>query len=309
MTRAVVFAYHDVGVRCLSVLLAQGIEVVHVYTHADDPRENIWFGNVAELARLHGIPVTLVGDSDQPGLAASVAALQPDFLFSFYYRFMLPPAILDLARRGAFNMHGSLLPRYRGRVPVNWALVHGEHETGATLHEMVAKPDAGRLVDQMAVPILPNDIALDVFRKVTTAAEIVLHRSLPQLLDGSARLTPQNLAAGRYFGGRKPEDGRIDWSWGAQRVHNLIRAVAPPYPGAFTQVGGRTLQLLRTHYLPQPDSTAPATAALLNDNGNLWLRCADGRGLAVTNAAIDGQALTAHNMHALLGTEQLPLEN
>ena len=107
MSSAVVFAYHDVGVRCLSVLLAQGIAVRQVYTHADDPHENIWFGSVAELARLHGIPVTLVGSSNHPGLSESVAALQPDFLFSFYYRFMLPPDLLTRARKGAFNMHGS----------------------------------------------------------------------------------------------------------------------------------------------------------------------------------------------------------
>ena len=104
----------------------------------------------------------------------------PDFLFSFYYRRMLPPALLALARRGAYNMHGSLLPKYRGRVPVNWAILLGETETGATLHEMVEKPDAGRIVDQKAVPIGPDDQALEVFRKVTGAAEAVLRRSLPR---------------------------------------------------------------------------------------------------------------------------------
>jgi methionyl-tRNA formyltransferase len=307
MTSAVVFAYHDVGVRCLAVLLAQGIAVRHVYTHADDPNETIWFASVAQFAQLHGIPVTLVGRDDPPPVQ-SVAALQPDFLFSFYYRFMLPPALLALARRGAFNMHGSLLPRYRGRVPVNWALVHGERETGATLHEMVAQPDAGRLVDQFAVPILPNDIALDVFRKVTVAAEIVLQRSLPHLVDGSATLTPQDLAAGSYFGGRKPEDGRLDWTWPVARVHNLIRAVAPPYPGAFTMIGGRQLRLLGTIVCDQAGA-APAPAALLSENNRLCLRCADGHELRVTAAQIDGQALTPDNMHALLGTNHQLLTN
>ena len=250
MTSAVVFAYHDVGVRCLAVLLAHGVEVRHVYTHADDPNENIWFGSVAEQARLHGIPVTVVSNAQQPGLLEAVATLQPDFLFSFYYRFMLTPAILACARQGAFNLHGSLLPKYRGRVPVNWAIIHGERETGATLHEMVAKPDAGRLVDQQAIPILPNDTALDVFRKVTVAAETVLDRSLAQLIAGTATLTPQDLTAGSYFGGRKPEDGRINWAWGAAQVHNLIRAVAPPYPVAFLP-GGATLNRDPPCYSPQ----------------------------------------------------------
>ena len=168
--RAVVFAYHDVGVRSLSVLLAQGVDVALVVTHRDDPRETIWFASVERLAREHGLETITPEAAELPALQARLASLAPDFLFSFYYRHMLPAPILDAARRGAYNVHGSLLPKYRGRVPVNWAILHGERETGATLHEMVDKPDAGRIVDQMAVPILPDDVALDVFRKVTVAA-------------------------------------------------------------------------------------------------------------------------------------------
>jgi methionyl-tRNA formyltransferase len=308
MSSAVVFAYHDVGVRCLSVLLAQGVEVRHVYTHADDPNENIWFGSVAELARLHGIPVTLVDRQHLPGLRESVAAQQADFLFSFYFRFMLAPEILASVNRGAFNMHGSLLPRYRGRVPVNWAIIHGEHETGATLHEMVAKPDAGRIVDQQAIPILPNDIAVDVFRKVTVAAEMVLQRALGPLLTGSATLKPQNLASGSYFGGRKPEDGRIDWRWSAQQIHNLVRAVAPPYPGAFATLGDRQLRVLQTFYTPQTPAVA-GPPSLKSHNEQLHLQCADGVTLRVLSAEIDGQALTAKNMNALIGSNAFRLTN
>lgn len=308
MSSAVVFAYHDVGVRCLSVLLAQGVEVRHVYTHADDPNENIWFGSVAELASLHGIPVTLIDSHQQQGLRESVAALNTEFLFSFYFRFMLPPEVLASVSRGAFNMHGSLLPNYRGRVPVNWAIIRGEHETGATLHEMVAKPDAGRIVDQQAVPILPNDIAVDVFRKVTVAAEMVLQRALGPLLAGTATLKPQNLTSGSYFGGRKPEDGRIDWGMSAQQIHNLVRAVAPPYPGAFATLGDRQLRVLKTFHTPQAPA-APCPPSLYSANDQLRLQCADGQTLRLLAAEIDGQALTAQNMNALLGTTALRLSN
>ncbi len=307
MTSAVVFAYHDVGVRCLSVLLAQGVEVRHVYTHTDDPNENIWFGSVAELARLHGIPVTLIGDANHPGLLESVTKLQPDFLFSFYYRFMLPVAVLGAPLRGAFNMHGSLLPKYRGRVPINWAIIHGERETGATLHEMVAKPDAGRLVDQQAVPILPNDTALEVFRKATVAAELVLDRSLPKLVNGTALMTPQHLAGGSYFGGRKPEDGRVNWAWGAQQVHNLIRAVAPPYPGAFCDINGKRLMLLGSVLSGQREIVTGT--ALYAANDALYLQCADGGVLRLLAAVIDGQPLTAQNIQTLLGTSRLALNS
>jgi methionyl-tRNA formyltransferase len=275
---AVVLAYHDVGVRCLAVLLAQGIDVKLVVTHRDDPGENIWFASVERLARDHGLEVAM---PEAPGeLASRVADLAPDFIFSFYYRHMLPPAFLAAARRGAFNMHGSLLPKYRGRVPVNWAILRGERETGATLHEMVEKPDAGRIVDQMAVPILPDDVAIDVFRKVTVAAELVLHRSLPRLVAGTATLTEQDLSQGSYFGGRRPEDGRIDWNSTAAEVHNLVRAVAPPYPGAFTMFRGSRLRVLRTRLTRL---TAPPGIAI-DASGLLYAGCGDGRRLDILQA-------------------------
>jgi methionyl-tRNA formyltransferase len=295
-----------VGVRCLNVLLSRGVNVTRVYTHADDPAENIWFGSVEALARAHGIAVSIVTRADDPALPASVAAESPDFLFSFYYRFMLAPAVLSLATRGAYNLHGSLLPKYRGRVPVNWAIIHGEHETGATLHEMTAKPDAGGILAQQAVPILVNDTALDVFRKTTVAAEIALYGVLPSLLAGTAKAAPQNLAAGSYFSGRKPDDGRIDFTWSAAKIHNLVRAVAPPYPGAFADVNGRRLALLGTLRGVVP-SRAPGAPTLLAEADALFLQCVDGEVLRVTSAQWDGQALTASSLRQINATGKLAL--
>lgn len=306
MTRAVVFAYHDVGARCLATLIAHGVEVPLVFTHADDPQETIWFASVAELARSHGIPVIAPADPNDAEITGRVRSMHPDFLFSFYYRRMLKPALLAAAGRGAYNMHGSLLPKYRGRAPVNWAILHGEAETGATLHEMVEKPDAGGIVDQQAVPILPNDIALDVFRKVTEAAGTVLDRALPLLIAGTAPLRPQDLAAGSYYGGRRPEDGRIDWAQGAAGVHNLIRAVAPPYPGAFCSVRGKTLRLLRT-FNGGERSPVAGQPALMVRAGELYVRCADGGMLKVLRAEYDGRPLGAGAMRGRFGGENVGL--
>jgi methionyl-tRNA formyltransferase len=287
---AVVFAYHDVGVRCLSVLLARGVDVALVVTHRDDPKENIWFASVERLAREHELDVAIADDPNAPEFVSRLSRLAPDFLFSFYYRHMLSPAVLATATRGAFNMHGSLLPKYRGRVPVNWAVLRGESETGATLHEMVEKPDAGRIVDQLAVPILPDDLAVEVFRKVTVAAEMVLHRSLPDLIDGTARFRPQDLAGGSYFGARKPDDGRIDWSQGAHAIHDLVRAVAPPYPGAFTTLGNARLRVLRTRVLAR--ATRPAAPTLAVDaEGHVTIDCADGGRLRVLECDSEGIAM------------------
>jgi methionyl-tRNA formyltransferase len=296
--RAVVFAYHDVGVRCLSVLLAGGVDVALVVTHKDDPRENVWFASVEKLAREHGLDVVTPDTPEEVLPRASRFA--PDFIFSFYYRHMLSPALLAIAKRGAFNVHGSLLPKYRGRVPVNWAILRGERETGATLHEMVAKPDAGRIVDQMAVPILPDDLALDVFRKVTVAAEIVLHRSLPRLLDGTAELRVQDLAAGSYFGGRKPDDGRIDWTAPARAIHDLVRAVAPPYPGAFTRLGGETVRVLRTRLLPDRGAAGQAQL-LLDKHDRIVIQCADGGRLEALALEAGGEPLDADALRRRFG--------
>jgi methionyl-tRNA formyltransferase len=254
--RAVVFAYHNVGVRCLQVLLARGVEVALVVTHEDNPAENIWFGSVAEVAKDHGIEVITPADPHAPQLHEAVEKLAPDFIFSFYYRHMLPAGLLALAKRGAYNMHGSLLPKYRGRVPTNWAVLNGETETGATLHEMAAKPDAGAILAQTSVPILPDDIASQVFDKTTVAAEQTLWRVLPALLAGETPRLPNDLSKGSYFGGRKPEDGRIDWSKPAQQVYNLIRAVAPPYPGAFSDIGGERFIVARARL--RAEDRAPA---------------------------------------------------
>lgn len=288
MTSAVVFAYHNVGVRCLSVLLAQGVQVALVVTHRDRPDENIWFDSVEKLARSRGLPVITPEDANGPAVIAQVRALAADFLFSFYYRNMLAAELLALPRRGAYNMHGSLLPKYRGRVPVNWAVIQGERETGATLHEMVAKPDAGGIVDQESVPIGPDDTAAEVFGKVTAAAERVLARALPGLIAGTARITPQDLSLGRYYGGRKPEDGRIDWTKGAREVHNLVRGVAPPYPGAFTSIGATKLRILRTRLEPnrRPRDGAPG---LYFEAGSYFADCGDGGVLRILELDADGR--------------------
>jgi len=278
LTSAVAFAYHDVGARCLQVLLDGGVDVRLVVTHRDDPAERIWFASVEQKARARGLDILLDPDADT--LERRVRDAAPDFIFSFYYRRMLPASLLALAPRGAFNMHGSLLPKHRGRAPVNWAVLLGDTETGATLHEMVEKPDAGRIVDQQAVPIGPDDTALDVFRRVTDAAEAVLRRSLPRLLDGTAELRPQDLASGSYHGGRRPEDGRIDWSRRAADIHNLVRAVAPPYPGAFTDDGGVRRRILRTRLEPARHARGGPPGPYRVDHA--WFAdCGDGRVLAL----------------------------
>jgi len=258
--RAVVFAYHDMGYMCLQELLRSGATVAAVFTHQDDPREEIWFRSVRALAEAHGLPVFAPDSVNTPDWIARIAGWQPDFLFSFYYRKILCQEILVIPRFGALNLHGSLLPKYRGRCPVNWVLIHDERETGVTLHYMEEKPDRGDIVTQRAVPITDDDTALTLFRKMTAAAALLMHETYPLLAAGQAPRLPQAHAQASYFGGRKPEDGRIDWSHSARSIFNLVRAVTHPYPGAFTTWQGRRLYVWEARPLAaQPPAAAQGT--------------------------------------------------
>ena len=296
-----VFAYHDVGYVCLEELLRRDARAVALITHEDDPKENRWFRSVTELAQKHGIPVYKPDSVNSEEWLLRIRALRPDVIFSFYYRHLIPETILKLPRLGAFNLHGSLLPKYRGRVPINWAIIHGETQTGATLHHMVAKPDAGDIVDQQAVPIGPMETAREVFDKVAAAARQVVARQWDNIRSGKAPRMPQDPAQASYYGGRKPEDGRIDWCLGAREIFNLVRAVTHPYPGAFTELDGRRLfiwwALPRRENGSEPPGTVVATAPLRVATGQgslevLRLQWADGEEQDAATAGLKlGQVL------------------
>lgn len=304
--RAVVFAYHDVGVRCLKVLLSGGVEVPLVVTVADDPQERRWFASVAATAADYGLPCITPADVNDGTVLRELQRLRPEFIFSFYYRALLGAPLLACASRGALNMHGSLLPRFRGRAPTNWAILKGAAESGATLHYMVARADAGDIVDQQAVPILADDEAREVFNKVTVAAEIVLARSLPALIEGRAPRRAQPILPGEYFGRRTPEDGRIDWQRPAREVHDLVRAVAPPFPGAFTELEGVRWDIHRTR-LGGPVPPPGAGPRLFAQGEQLFAVAGDGAVLQLLRVQRAGTPLDLAATARALGTRSLAL--
>jgi methionyl-tRNA formyltransferase len=250
--RILFFGYSEVGHDCLDLLLGRGENVVALVTHEDNPDEKIWFKTPALAARAKGVPVHTPEKVGTPEWIARISEMRPDLILSVYYRNMISTKVLGLAPLGAFNMHGSLLPRYRGRAPINWAVLHGEPRIGMTLHRMVREPDAGAIVDQEGVDIGPRDTAEQAFRKVLPCARRVLARQIGPLLAGTARETAQDASQATYFGGRKPEDGRIDWTQSSRQIFNLIRAVTDPYPGAFSDVGPSRLMV----WWAEPDSSA-----------------------------------------------------
>ena len=259
--KTLVFAYHDIGCAGIEALLAAGYRIDAVFTHADDARENRFFGSVAQLCAQRGIPVHAPEDVNHPLWIARIRELQPQFIFSFYYRHLLGEELLACARRGAFNLHGSLLPRYRGRAPANWVLVNGESETGVTLHRMVKRADAGAIIAQQRVAIDAEDTALSLHGKLREAAGELLARLLPAMLEGDFVEREQDESQASYFGRRTPADGLLDWRRPAGELHNLVRAVTQPYPGAFAPVGERKLIVWQSKVVPG-NQGRPAGAVL-----------------------------------------------
>jgi len=239
--KVVVFAYHDIGCTGIESLLAAGYDIAAVFTHADDPKENAFYGSVAQLCARKGITVHAPEDANHPLWIERIAKLNPDYIFSFYYRNLLSEELLATAKNGAFNLHGSLLPRYRGRAPANWVLVNGETETGVTLHRMVKRADAGGILAQNRVAIERADTALSLHTKLRESAAALLTEALPQLAAGKLSETAQDESKATYFGRRTPADGKLVWKKPAEELFNLVRAVTQPYPGAFCAVGEHKL--------------------------------------------------------------------
>ncbi len=271
--RCVVLAYHSMGCAAIGEILRAGFEISAVFTHRDREEENIWFDSVAEFAGSRGIPVYAPENINHPVWINRIRALEPEFIFSIYYRDIIKPEILDIPRHGAINLHGSLLPKYRGRVPINWAIINGEHETGVTLHYMTPRPDAGDIIDQEKVTISDDDTAKTLFLKAVNAAGIMLRRALPLLAEGKAARIPQNEAEATTFGRRTPADGEIDWSRPAREIRNLVRAVTRPYPGAFSFLGDRKCLFWSVKEVPGVAGVAPGTVI---SSDPLIIACGEG---------------------------------
>lgn len=285
--RVLFFGYSQMGYRAVELLAERGDDVAGVVTHRDDLHENRWYKTPAEAAAQHGIPVEYAEDLGREGVAALAERTAPDLVLSVFYRDMLPARVLAAARLAALNLHPSLLPAYRGRAPINWVLVRGERETGVTLHHMVARADAGDVVAQRAIPIAPRETALSLYMKVEEAGVELLRAALPLVAAGRAPRLPQDESRASVVGRRRPEDGRIDWSWPAARIDCLVRAVAPPWPGAFAEIEGRRVEVHAGEPAePLPPGTPPGTVRrepdrLLIAAGDRWFRIDAGSGIEI----------------------------
>lgn len=296
--KAVVFAYHDMGCTGIQALLDAGYDIEAIFTHPDNAGENHFFGSVARLAAEQGITVYAPEDVNHPLWVDRIQAMAPEVIFSFYYRNLIGNDILGLAPKGAFNLHGSLLPKYRGRAPLNWVLVNGEKETGVTLHRMVQRADAGDIVAQQAVTITDSDVALSLHRKLCSASQMLLGDVLPKICSGQTQERAQDETQATYVGRRTPEDGRLDWEKPAQVLHNLVRAVSDPWPGAFGFVG--TCQFIVWSSRVRSDLPAAKPGTVLSV-APLVIACGEGALEIVTGQSANGVYMQGTQLAPAMG--------
>lgn len=296
--KAVVFAYHDMGCLGVQAVLDAGYDIAAIFTHANNPAENAFFGSVSRLAAEAGIPVYAPDDVNHPVWTERISQLAPDVIFSFYYRHLLSDAILEQAPAGAFNLHGSLLPKYRGRAPLNWVLVNGESETGVTLHRMVKRADAGAIIAQQRVAISPDDTALTLHHKLCQTARQVLEQALPAIKRRETRDVLQNESEATYFGRRTPADSFLTWDRPATTLHNMVRAVAAPWPGAFCYSGTQKFTLWSSRVHAQNNSAQPGTVISVSP---LLIACSEGALEVVTGQADNGITMQGAQLAQVLG--------
>lgn len=296
--KTIVFAYAEMGCAGITALLNAGYEISAIFTHADTSPESHAFPSVARLAAEQGIPVYAPEDANHPLWVDRIRTMQPDFIFSFYYRALLSDTILNCARVGAFNLHGSLLPKYRGRAPLNWVLVNGETETGVTLHRMVKRADAGDIVAQQRVAIDPQDNALTLHRKLVACAGQLLEGALPPMKRGEIAATPQNDAEATVVGRRTPEDGRINWELPAAKVNNLVRAVTDPWPGAFAYAGTVKFVVWKGRVHQDAPSVKPGTVLSVEP---FLIACGEGALEVVTGQSDNGVYMNGSQLAQSLG--------
>jgi UDP-4-amino-4-deoxy-L-arabinose formyltransferase/UDP-glucuronic acid dehydrogenase (UDP-4-keto-hexauronic acid decarboxylating) len=296
--KAVVFAYHDMGCTGIQALLDAGYDITAIFTHPDNAGENNFFGSVARLAAEQGISVYAPEDVNHPLWVDRIQAMAPDMIFSFYYRNLLSDAITSTARHGAFNLHGSLLPKYRGRAPLNWALVNGDKETGVTLHRMVKRADAGNIVAQQAVAIDEADVALTLHRKLCASAQTLLRDALPLIASGSITEKSQDESQASTVRGRTPEDGRLNWEQSAESLHNLVRAVSDPWPGAFGFVGTSKFIVWKSRVRNDVAAAKPGTVMSVNP---LVVACGNGALEIITGQTEKGVYMQGAQLAQALG--------
>ena len=255
----------DFAVSCLEILINNGYEVVGVVTQPDKPvgrkQSELQATPVKQSALEHGVPVILQPQKVRTQeFTDAIGALAPDLIVTVAYGRIITKAVLDIPLLGCINVHGSLLPGYRGAAPMQWAIINGETVTGITTMFMNEGMDTGDMLLKREVPIPPDMTYAELYEKLKALGAETLLETIRELEAGTLKRIPQNHAEATTVSMMKKEMGLIDWNKSAMEIHNLVRGTFP-WPGAFTYYKGERLKMWKTQ-LPSADD--PLTADISN---------------------------------------------
>jgi methionyl-tRNA formyltransferase len=275
--RVVFMGTPDIAATCLEKILADGFNVVGVYTQPDRPKNRgmkLAFSPVKEVALAHDIPVYQPENFREDADVEQLRALRPDVVAVVAYGRILPQRVLDIPPKGCINIHASILPAYRGSAPYQWAVLDGLKETGVTAMYLCREMDAGDMIDVAKTPIGENETAGELLDRLAVLGAQLLTKTLTAIQNGTVCATAQDSSLATYAPMLDKSMCPIDWNKTAQQVHNHVRGMNP-WPVATTELGGKRFKIYTTEILKETTDSAPGTVLGLTKTG-LKMACADG---------------------------------
>lgn len=242
------------GHAVLTKLIEHKAEIAGILCLVEDPHEEQFHPRVTVIAREHNIPLYYSSDVKSSDYAKILRENKPDIAFAIGWRYLITKEAYSIPPLGTLIIHDSLLPKYRGFAPMNWAMINGEKETGVTLFHIAEGVDCGPIVDQLATPIYPEDDAKTLDERILKLYEEIIIKNLPHFQSGKVKSTPQDESKATYTCKRTPEDGEINWNQSAEQIYNFIRALTRPFPGAYTTLRGQRVLIWRAE-LPTEKET------------------------------------------------------
>lgn len=244
----------DRGYECIKMLCINKQTPLHIFCMQEDEHEKIkLFPKIIQFAKKKKIPITFTKSIKNAQSFNIVKAINPDLIIVMGWRTLIPEEIISIPRYGAVGVHESLLPKYRGFAPVNWAVINGEKETGVTLFYLAKGVDSGDIIDQKIVTIGPSDTAWNIYNKTAKDSLEILKNYLKNLQKGNIKTRKQNHKNATYTVARVPNDGLISWDWNSEKIYNLIRGLSSPYPGAFSYYKNQKIIIQKASLIPNPN--------------------------------------------------------
>jgi methionyl-tRNA formyltransferase len=286
--RVVFLGTPDFAVPSLNALISAGHQVVGVFTQPDRPkgrRKQLTKSPIKGAALAAGLAIHQPERIRRPESFESVKSLSPELMVVVGYGQIIPQAIIDLPKYGILNVHASLLPKYRGAAPIQWAIANGETETGVTIMQIDAGLDTGDMLLKASVPIADDEAAPELSARLALIGASLLAEVLQQIATQSVRREKQNEAEATYAPVLRKEDGLINWSRPAREIYNRLRGFAP-WPGAYTTFRGQQLLLLSARVAETPHAS-PGT--LQSDNRRVFAGCGQNSTLELLEVQLGGR--------------------